>query len=84
MDTRIGAPIDVRSLFPLERGQLLDLLAGLDASAWRQPTVCPGWCVHDVVAHVAHDYVRRLSGMRDGHDFPRLGRARTFRHTSPG
>ena len=28
--------------------------------------MCPGWRVHDVVAHVAHDYIRKLSGARDG------------------
>ncbi|MEV1290092.1 maleylpyruvate isomerase family mycothiol-dependent enzyme [Micromonospora sp. NPDC049679] len=64
---RVGPAIDVRPLFPLERGALLALLAGLDAAAWDRPTVCPGWTVHDLVAHLAHDYVRRLSGTRDRH-----------------
>ena len=27
----------------------------------------PGWRVHDVVAHVVHDYIRKLSGLRDQH-----------------
>ena len=37
--------------------------------------MCPGWRVHDVVAHVAHDYIRKLSGARDGQpmDGPRPG-----------
>jgi uncharacterized protein (TIGR03083 family) len=30
--------------------------------------VCPGWRVHDVVAHVVHDYIRKLSGSRDDHE----------------
>jgi hypothetical protein len=32
-----------------------------------EPTVCPGWDVHDVVGHVLNDYMRRLSGSRDGY-----------------
>lgn len=31
---------------------LLELCGGLDAGQWRQPTACPGWSVHDQVAHV--------------------------------
>ena len=63
----IGPAIDLRPLFPVERDGLLELLAGLDADGWRRPTVCPGWDVHDIVAHIAHDHVRRLSGLRDQH-----------------
>jgi uncharacterized protein (TIGR03083 family) len=32
--------------------QLRDLVAGLTADEWALPTDCPGWDVHDVVAHV--------------------------------
>jgi len=64
----IGPPIDTRSLFPIERRELAELLTGLDAADWHRPTVCPGWDVHDVVAHIVHDHVRRLSGMRDRHE----------------
>lgn len=31
---------------------LSELCAGLDAGEWLRPTGCPGWTVHDVVAHV--------------------------------
>ncbi|MDA2803315.1 maleylpyruvate isomerase family mycothiol-dependent enzyme [Nocardiopsis suaedae] len=62
--------IDTRPLFPRERGLLVDLLADLDRDEWSAPTVCPGWDVHDVAAHVLHDYTRRLSGGRDGHRGP--------------
>ncbi|GAA0238305.1 maleylpyruvate isomerase family mycothiol-dependent enzyme [Cryptosporangium japonicum] len=61
-----GRPIDVRPLFPVERAELLALLGTLDEDAWHAPTPCPGWSVHDLVAHVVHDYLRRLSGGRDG------------------
>ena len=64
---RLGPPIDVRPLFPVERSHLLDLLSGLDPDQWDLTTCCPGWRVRDVVAHLAHDYLRRLSGHRDRH-----------------
>ncbi|HEY3410734.1 MAG TPA: maleylpyruvate isomerase family mycothiol-dependent enzyme [Propionicimonas sp.] len=63
----IGPPIDVRPFLPVDRHGLLELLAGLDGADWTEPTACPGWSVHDVVAHIAHDHIRRLSGTRDGY-----------------
>ncbi|WP_062348799.1 maleylpyruvate isomerase family mycothiol-dependent enzyme [Herbidospora yilanensis] len=65
--TIFGDPIDVRRLFPAERRALLEVLDGLSPDDWTRPTVCPGWDVHDVAAHLLHDYARRLSGSRDGH-----------------
>lgn len=62
-----GPIVDVRPLFPRERQALLDLLRTLSPADWAAPTVCPGWDVHDVVAHVLNDYMRRLSGSRDGY-----------------
>lgn len=35
-----------------EREDLLDLLEGLTPEQWRIPSLCAGWTVHDVVAHV--------------------------------
>lgn len=35
-----------------QRRALADLLAGLDDTAWAAPSVCPGWTVRDVAAHV--------------------------------
>jgi uncharacterized protein (TIGR03083 family) len=64
---RLGPALDVRPLFAPEREQLLQLLRQLPPAAWSRPTICPGWDVHDVVSHLVHDYVRRLSGTRDGH-----------------
>jgi uncharacterized protein (TIGR03083 family) len=65
-----GPPLDVRPLFPRERAELLTLLSALDPADWRQPTVCPGWRVHDIAAHLVHDYLRKLSGLRDGFGGP--------------
>jgi len=59
--------MDVRPFFDTERRELLQLLASLDAADWRRQTVCPGWSVHDIVAHITHDHLRRLSGLRDHH-----------------
>jgi uncharacterized protein (TIGR03083 family) len=66
----VGPPLDTRLLFPLERAGFLTLLRGLDPDDWQRPTVCPGWRVHDVVAHVVHDYIRKLSGTRDRQPAP--------------
>jgi len=65
-----GPPIDVRAQFPLERAELLALLHDLGPADWERPTVCPGWRVHDVVAHLVHDYLRKLSGKRDAFAAP--------------
>ena len=65
-----GPPLDARPLFPLERAEFAALLRSLEADDWQRPTICPGWRVHDVVAHVVHDYIRKLSGTRDRHAAP--------------
>jgi len=60
-------PLDLRPLFAPERAALREVLTDLTPAEWARPTVCPGWDVHDVVAHVLHDHVRRISGTRDGY-----------------
>src|SRR3712207_883045 len=35
-----------------EREDLLELLERLTPEQWRAPSLCAGWTVHDVVAHV--------------------------------
>ncbi|PWJ52515.1 TIGR03083 family protein [Quadrisphaera granulorum] len=35
-----------------ERADLLELLSSLPLEQWEQPTLCDGWTVRDVVAHV--------------------------------
>lgn len=60
-------PIDVRRLFPVERQELLELLGSLQPADWAKPTVCPGWDVKDIASHILNDYMRRLSGSRDGY-----------------
>ena len=60
-----GPPLDVHPQFPAERAELLALLGHFDPADWQRDTVCPGWRVHDVAAHLVHDYLRKLSGRRD-------------------
>lgn len=44
--------VDVMALARAEREDLLDLLSTLTPEQWRAPSLCAGWSVHDVVAHV--------------------------------
>jgi Mycothiol maleylpyruvate isomerase N-terminal domain len=64
-ESRLGPPIDVRSLLGLERNALVDLLASLDKGEWNAPTPCPGWSVHHLALHLVHDDLRRLSARRE-------------------
>lgn len=64
--SRIGPPEDVRPLLPEVRAGLTGLLRELPPDDWARPTVCPGWTVHHLTGHIVHDYLRKLSGSRDG------------------
>jgi uncharacterized protein (TIGR03083 family) len=63
----LGPPIDVRPLFAGQQAAFVDLLRGLGDDEWARPTVCPGWTVKDIAAHVLGDHVGRLSMLRDGY-----------------
>lgn len=43
---------DIRSLARAERSDLADLLATLTPEQWDTPSLCAGWRVRDVVAHM--------------------------------
>jgi uncharacterized protein (TIGR03083 family) len=62
-----AGPIYVNDLFDDERAILLDTLASLTREQWHAPTVCPGWSVKDIAAHVIADDLSAVSGGRDGH-----------------
>jgi uncharacterized protein (TIGR03083 family) len=68
----LGPVIDVRHLFGPQQAAFVDLLSGFDAAQWTRPTICPGWDVKDVAAHVLGDHVSRLSRHRDGYSPRRL------------
>jgi uncharacterized protein (TIGR03083 family) len=63
-------PIDTLPLYPGERAALLGLLGDLSPADWEAPTVCPGWSVKDVAAHLLGDDIGRLSWGRDGYVNP--------------
>lgn len=41
-----------------ERSWLADLLESLPGASWAQPSLCPGWNVRDVAAHLTFAHVR--------------------------
>ena len=43
---------DVWAMVHTERAALIDDLEALDPPAWETPSLCPGWTVHDVAAHL--------------------------------
>jgi uncharacterized protein (TIGR03083 family) len=49
---------------------LLGLLGDLSPADWEAPTVCPGWSVKDVAAHLLGDDIGRLSWGRDDYVNP--------------
>ena len=60
-------PVLTLHLFPEERAALLDLLGSLSAAQWDAPTVCAGWSVKDIAAHLLADDLGRLARGRDSH-----------------
>ncbi|HEY8472600.1 MAG TPA: maleylpyruvate isomerase family mycothiol-dependent enzyme [Natronosporangium sp.] len=71
----LGPAIDVRPVLAEQQAAFIDLLQQLAPAEWAGPTVCPGWSVKDVAAHVLGDYVGRLSIHRDRYQVlrPRAG-----------
>ncbi len=45
-------PNDVWPIVHAERRALIDDLANLDDTQWTRPSLCDGWTVHDVAAHM--------------------------------
>ncbi|WP_327085561.1 maleylpyruvate isomerase family mycothiol-dependent enzyme [Nonomuraea sp. NBC_01738] len=75
---------DIWSVVHAERQALIHDLEGLPADRWSTPSLCPGWDVHDVVAHLADDakttklsFVLRLAAAR--FDFDRYNAAAVAR-----
>ncbi|MGD9890349.1 MAG: maleylpyruvate isomerase family mycothiol-dependent enzyme [Dehalococcoidia bacterium] len=66
-------PVDVLDRFPEERQALLDVLTTLATEAWNTPTVCAGWSVKDLTAHILADDLGNLSGGRDRYRSGTLG-----------
>jgi len=63
------------------RERLTDLLADLDAGDWSQPVpACPGWRVHDVVAHLVGVIEDAVAGRLDGPPDDSVTAAEVRRH----
>jgi len=63
---QLGDPVDARPLMRAVRERLDALVADIDDADWRRSTVCPGWDVADLVAHLVGDDLGRLSRTHDG------------------
>ncbi|MFB7667323.1 maleylpyruvate isomerase family mycothiol-dependent enzyme [Kitasatospora sp. NPDC056138] len=50
--THESTAADVRTAIAAERRELADLLDGLSAAQWDAPTLCAGWRVREVAAHM--------------------------------
>ena len=57
--------VDARPLLPRLRGELTALLGSLPDGDWAYPTPCPGWSVHDLVAHLLGVELGNVSVRRD-------------------
>lgn len=64
---RAPDPVIVVDLFEPERAALLDLLASLTPGEWASDTVCSGWSVKDIAAHIIADDLGVVSRRRDGY-----------------
>lgn len=62
---------DLTQMIAAERRDLAELLAGLPAAAWESPTLCAGWRVRDLVAHVTMPF--RYSSGRFAFELLRSG-----------
>lgn len=58
--------IETAHLFPGLHAELIKLLAGLSPQDWDRSTVCAGWAVRDIAAHLLDGDIRKLSFLRDG------------------
>ncbi len=56
----MGPVVDIQ-LSTKQRTAFIDLRRRLKAELWAQPTICPGWNVKDIAAHMLSDRIGRLS-----------------------
>jgi uncharacterized protein (TIGR03083 family) len=68
---------DIRAAVAAQRRSLVDMYDSLTPAQWRAPTLCAGWRVHEVLAHVTMPYrypLRRflVEMLRSGGNFNRM------------
>ena len=61
----------IQDMIAAQRSELAAVLTGLPASGWDEPTLCAGWRVREVVAHVTMPF--RYSGPRFALELARSG-----------
>jgi uncharacterized protein (TIGR03083 family) len=61
--------IQVVHLFSETLDALVDLLSDLSPDDWQKPTVCAGWTVKDIAAHLLGGEIGILSRKRDGYAY---------------
>lgn len=54
---------EVWAVIDLQRGRTADLLEQLSEEEWRQPSLCQGWTVRDVAAHLTLQQIGLGAGM---------------------
>jgi uncharacterized protein (TIGR03083 family) len=54
--------MDIRTMIAAQRRELAELLAGLPARDWDASTLCDGWRVREVVAHMTMPFRTSLPG----------------------
>src|SRR3569833_625778 len=59
--------IEVLPLLAPLHERLIALYSALTPEQWELPTVCPGWSVKDIAAHLLDTDLRKLSAGRDGY-----------------
>ncbi|MEV0667337.1 maleylpyruvate isomerase family mycothiol-dependent enzyme [Actinomadura luteofluorescens] len=81
---------DVWPMVHAERAALIDDLSHLDGEHWEEPSLCDGWTVHDVVAHLVDTarttrlgFVFRLAQARFDFDRQNAQGVERERGTSP-
>ena len=52
----------IRDMIAAQRAELAEVLAGLPEASWDEPTLCTGWRVREVVAHITMPF--RYGGPR--------------------
>jgi uncharacterized protein (TIGR03083 family) len=67
MNSLLEAPVDLRPVYARLEHELVRLLRGLTLEDWERPTICAGWRVKDVAAHLLDTHLRKLSMGRDGY-----------------
>ncbi|MER7703256.1 maleylpyruvate isomerase family mycothiol-dependent enzyme [Kitasatospora sp. NPDC097605] len=50
----------LRAAIAAERGELADLLDGLSTEQWNSPSLCAGWRVREVAAHLSMGFRHRI------------------------